>query len=1761
MGRIPMKRMCFVLLALLLHALPSGAQPVQMQVIIRNPAPGALPVWAADPSIVQIILRNTTAAAYDGAVVSFEIRRLPSQGVVARSKDFHPQQPRFSIPPNGTLVLNGPQIIHESAIKIEDETLRQQAQAAGQLPEGDYEFCARLLDATGRQIGSTGAFCPRTTVMLPDPPMLLHPRNDSTLAPGSTPMFVWAPVTGSLVPITYALRVAPLLPGQAPLDALRYNAPVLNVSGLVAPLYQYVPTDIPFAAFPQAVGFVWQVEALGPDGRPATRNNGRSEIFRFRFADTHSSLLPRDSSQRSTAGTSGDTAIGTLGAPSLPPGDTGSLIGRIELPGGFRIVLSTAIACSTATCTISGSGALYIPLLDDSVSVTFAGITVRRPSASGDAQLISGALTVPIYASRQFGLLALYMQQLQINPTSVLLDGAWHTRWSEWGWACSTADSIRFRVPLTTTGISRHQLALPVPWQCTGDGLLIGACIALRLDTLDASIAVDTSRRPPAISASLFASGSVELPCLVTGGQPVRSWFRLRLDRGKSDLLALLATRLRDVRPFGAPLSFDADTIALDLSSEANPAAFPPPEICSNPAWSDPRWRGVYVPTLRARIAIGDDTLHSRFAAIFDQGSGRRHAVTFVARLSSTDTIRLGGFGIRLDSAMVRMCQGVLQSVTARGTVLMPPSLQRPSSWGALDSIRVRLSGYDDGNRWRWNATLDLRGGLSLRFGSLAELILRNGTIEVLDPPQGGRRGYIEFSHLQLEAPADNPTGTADFYGLRIWNTGEIELESAEGWLDISRWARLSVANLTIQAQEIGFGYGPRSGSGSHWWVGFSGGFDLDAGSALPTGGSNGFRVRRLRIWDDETITSEGAYVSASIAGAFRLAGVLQWGSDTLGSIPVQGMLGQLTGQFDCLGNLQAQVDFALGSAAGISPYRYWFLRGGAAVPGGVPIVPGAFHLVGGLFGAGWHVRLDGYGSALFTDAGGLAPPPPLRPDNTVGVLLQGGLVFADPALQLYRLTATTSLAFGTSTQVSLDGSLAILPQIRLATGSFWAQFLHTSSSRTVSLGGNVSINFVNTPIFSTSASATFGTSSCLTLGPFSGEWIVADMDETYGSDLLGVSVAAKGFLNIGNLSARLCPTQGELYGNLRGAGVLGMHLSVGGVQLPHHIGLGFGAEFCGRYFYRFWYDNSSSRYRLTARAGGALDLSANFDYSGYPWGHYTQAYDHVRGWSYSGGDFVRLDRHWSACGGRDCNSTSVELQLRGLFEADASIGTVPLRVGNREVRLPLLSNTRANFDFGYYGWAKSGDKEGSKRGGSLGLEAENLTCANLDSWGSNAGNDNRNQIPPPPLVISSPPARGDTGVPVTACISIRTGARLWAFPGSTAGTRQWKCSAIRATLEQLDSRGNPVRTIPLGQEPATPPLAGSDSIRYCVNAVAPSYPWHVLLPGTRYRLHLEGTLESNDGQSRTAYDTIEFRTASQLDRLWLQAGTSWTAPLGATLQSALDTLVVAYPLTPAKRAPLQLGRDLWLEVEAGERRWRWTGTPNALIRTSEDGNLFGAYLGTIFTLDTALLQPQVVVVDVGASGSRVLQLPLPITIRVLNAQAAGSTATRPAEAAAFLGALPRVVAEFLTSYLPSNVSTGLATATQWRGPTLPATAGVAGETTESSAPVTIQLGIENRGTSGIYAGTPFELTIGAYVELPDHSRQYIVERRLLNIQSFVAPGAEYPIRHTFLLPTGSRVLGIQTRILPRPPFSERDGTANNSISHGELPSLGEDER
>jgi hypothetical protein len=147
-------------------------------------------------------------------------------------------------------------------------------------------------------------------------------------------------------------------------------------------------------------------------------------------------------------------------------------------------------------------------------------------------------------------------------------------------------------------------------------------------------------------------------------------------------------------------------------------------------------------------------------------------------------------------------------------------------------------------------------------------------------------------------------------------------------------------------------------------------------------------------------------------------------------------------------------------------PIRFWFLQGAAVVPGGVPIVPGVFHLVGGIVGAGWHVRLDPVNRSLISETAGIVPPPPLVPDASRSLLLRGGLIFADPSLQLYRLSATATVNLGSGLLLSLDGDIRVLPTVRLAEGTAYANISLPGGNlrgATISLGGSVTVRLLVT--------------------------------------------------------------------------------------------------------------------------------------------------------------------------------------------------------------------------------------------------------------------------------------------------------------------------------------------------------------------------------------------------------------------------------------------------------------------------------------------------------------------------------------------------------------------------------------------------------------------------------------------------------------------------------------------------------------------------
>ncbi len=123
--------------------------------------------------------------------------------------------------------------------------------------------------------------------MIPDPPSLVSPI-DNEIINNPFPNFIWMPVTnippGTI--INYKLKICPIFDGQAPRTAIDNNPVLLEKNNIQTTSYLYLPSDLPFSYFADAVGFVWQVQAFNQFNVPATRNDGKSELGNFRFSST-----------------------------------------------------------------------------------------------------------------------------------------------------------------------------------------------------------------------------------------------------------------------------------------------------------------------------------------------------------------------------------------------------------------------------------------------------------------------------------------------------------------------------------------------------------------------------------------------------------------------------------------------------------------------------------------------------------------------------------------------------------------------------------------------------------------------------------------------------------------------------------------------------------------------------------------------------------------------------------------------------------------------------------------------------------------------------------------------------------------------------------------------------------------------------------------------------------------------------------------------------------------------------------------------------------------------------------------------------------------------------------------------------------------------------------------------------------------------------------------------------------------------------------
>ncbi len=280
------------LLLLLFLAVSFISAQVNFQLIVRVPTPPLISDWQKDPSIIMVNLFNTSSQSYPDSYLSIKISDMNGK-VVAATEDYDPKMPKFNIPASGNIVLNGPQLINGNAVSF-DKGLRSKVLFSNSLPEGEYELCMRLLDRNGKEIGMPSEICRTISILMPDPPSLIMPVDDDEIQ-NVTPVFTWSPVIGAspLQQISYRLRIAPVYQGQSAAHALNSNQ-LLADKKVSGNSYVYMPTDIQFSVFPDAVKFAWQVQALDKEGNPATRLKGLSEIGTFRIKKLNLQFIPQN---------------------------------------------------------------------------------------------------------------------------------------------------------------------------------------------------------------------------------------------------------------------------------------------------------------------------------------------------------------------------------------------------------------------------------------------------------------------------------------------------------------------------------------------------------------------------------------------------------------------------------------------------------------------------------------------------------------------------------------------------------------------------------------------------------------------------------------------------------------------------------------------------------------------------------------------------------------------------------------------------------------------------------------------------------------------------------------------------------------------------------------------------------------------------------------------------------------------------------------------------------------------------------------------------------------------------------------------------------------------------------------------------------------------------------------------------------------------------------------------------------------------------
>jgi hypothetical protein len=909
--------------------------------------------WQSDPSVVTLVLSYSGSADVpfylDGTIL-----RGGALIVTGRSTAFE------FVRPSQVLLTTRDGIWEQNSVTY-PSSLKDQLVQTGRIPDGDYQFCVDARQGTPETGGGAllAHACQDFTITAPQPPALVAPGNGDTV-PLPLPLFTWSPViTSGNVSLSYHVRVAEVLPGQSPLEAIN-NLP--QFEGDFTTTSILYPVDA--LSLRDSARYVWQVQAVDAVGQPVGERQGKSEVWAFTYQPIgRASLIALDSTRDTTTGSAERVVAqfqwGPVQVKVLSLTDSSwanySGEGRVKIVPGLleprfrfksvhldstgtrvqfapRHVVSLPLGAGAADYALKNLPLPFWVNVTTLVLVADSATGDRHAGISGSGVIFLGLGTADSLARRQPDTSTVKWNcspdtaKTRVDHsvtvcTSAKKDTSGGTGPGLW----ETYKALEARSLFFTFDDLRFDGAAPAGTITLGQDYTTG--IFGLPDAQLKLVADSTNLVMTSGAATLTLSGEFKLPASAGLARDHPDTTKYQNSAGKDSAVTLdTAVTLKFSKAkLGTNGEFYLATAGLPLSHIGRTGL----HIQTGNAWIDfssalsppgkpAGWQGVYFDSARVDLpdhwrqtGKPDSTASIVGYKLAIDGQGFSGDV-YGTRLDRLGPVRFGGFEGKLDSLHFLFAAGTLDTGYVQGSVKMPFLDGDLAYW-----VNFTPVGVDQ-------AYARLTSQQAISMPALhAKVVIQRGQF-VYERPVGtftmDARLTIDEDGVALK--------DAQVYGLSISNDGGIKLKG--GWLGFDGGNQAGFKHFPVALDSIGFGSGT---NGNEVWLGLAGRFALNDNLPAAAGAFRLFGTRSApgADWGFEKVVVDKLDLS------YKNAAVTFQGSlDYLQDDPIYGdgfkaaLKLAVINEFSVDGNVLIGATNATPTA---SSFRYWYVDAKVLLP------------------------------------------------------------------------------------------------------------------------------------------------------------------------------------------------------------------------------------------------------------------------------------------------------------------------------------------------------------------------------------------------------------------------------------------------------------------------------------------------------------------------------------------------------------------------------------------------------------------------------------------------------------------------------------------------------------------------------------------------------------------------------------------------------------------------------------------------------------